>query len=350
LAAWWPFLACLALLILALGLSAAFGAVTVPLREIVAGFLPAPLRGGIELSSTAQAILYQIRLPRTVLVALVGAALAGSGAAYQGLFRNPLADPYLLGVASGGGLGAVIAMTYQTQAGSDYVREVPLPTLVLVPLAAFAGALLTVVLVYRLGSVRGTSMRLMDSHTSRLILAGVALGAMATALTTFVMLRLQGDMYRPVAWMLGGFTIGGWQPVLASLPFIVVGLVALVALGRVLNILQFGEDQAVHMGLNVPRARTAIIVAASLSTAAAVAFSGIIGFVGLAVPHAVRLMWTHDYRRLVPLSILFGAGALLLADVVARTLVAPQEIPLGVVTAALGAPFFLWQLRRAGLE
>ncbi len=341
---------CLGLVILALWLSAAVGAVTVPLREIVAGLLPAPLRGGIELSSTAQAILYQIRLPRTVLVALVGAALAGSGAAYQGLFRNPLADPYLLGVASGGGLGAVIAMTYQTQAGSDYVREVPLPSLVLVPVAAFAGALLTVVLVYRLGSVRGTSMRLMDSHTSRLILAGVALGAMATALTTFVMLRLQGDMYRPVAWMLGGFTIGGWQPVLASLPFIVAGLVALVALGRVLNILQFGEDQAAHMGLNVRRARTAIIIAASLATAAAVAFSGIIGFVGLAVPHAVRLMWTHDYRRLVPLSILFGAGALLLADVVARTLVAPQEIPLGVVTAALGAPFFLWQLRRAGLE
>jgi iron complex transport system permease protein len=169
-------------------------------------------------------------------------------------------------------------------------------------------------------------------------------------MTTFVMLRLQGDMYRPVAWMLGGFTIGGWGPVLASLPFILVGLGALATLGRVLNVMQFGEDQAQHMGLNVTRARAAVIVGASLVTAAAVAFSGIIGFVGLAVPHAVRLMWTHDYRKLVPLSILLGAGGLLLADVLARTLVAPQEIPLGVVTAALGAPFFLYQLRRAGLQ
>ncbi|MCX6025240.1 MAG: iron ABC transporter permease [Chloroflexi bacterium] len=340
----------MALVLVALWLSTAVGAVTLPLREILAGLLPVPLRGGVELSSTTYAILYQIRLPRTVLVALVGAALAGSGAAYQGLFRNPLADPYLLGVASGGGLGAVIAMTWQTQGGPDYARDVPLPSLVLIPLAAFAGALLTVVLVYRLGSVRGTSLRLMDSHTSRLILAGVAIGAFATAMTTFVMLRLQGDMYRPVAWMLGGFTIGGWGPVLASLPFILIGLGALAALGRVLNVMQFGEDQAQHMGLNVTRARAAIIVSASMATAAAVAFSGIIGFVGLAVPHAVRLMWTHDYRKLVPLSILLGAGGLLLADVLARTLVAPQEIPLGVVTAALGAPFFLYQLRRAGLE
>jgi len=180
-----------------------------------------------------------------------------------------------------------------------------------------------------------------------LILAGVAVGSFTTALTTFLMLRSQGELRRAVAWMLGGFSLGGWEPVAAALPYISLGLIVLVALSWQLNVLQFGEDQAHQLGLNVERAKLVLIGAASLAAAAAVAFSGTIGFVGLAVPHVVRLLWGSDYRRLLPLSIIGGAAALLLADVAARTIIAPQELPVGIVTALVGAPFFLWLLRRA---
>ena len=214
-----------------------------------------------------------------------------------------------------------------------------------VPAVAFAGALVTVFLVYRIARTRQDRSGVPDSHLSYLILAGVAIGAFASAATSFLILRFQGDLQRAIVWMLGGYALGGWEPVWASLPYIVVGLIALSLLGRALNVLQFGEEQALQLGLDVRRARLAIIVIASLTTAAAVSFSGIIGFVGLAVPHLVRLLIGSDYRRLVPMSILSGAILLLLADVLARTLEAPQEIPVGVVTALLGVPFFLYLLR-----
>jgi iron complex transport system permease protein len=182
---------------------------------------------------------------------------------------------------------------------------------------------------------------------STLILAGVAVGAFMTSLSTFLMLRAQGELRRAINWMLGGFALGGWSPVIAVLPEIILGLGVLMLVSRPLNVLQFGDDQARQLGLNVDRVKRVVIVAASLTTAAAVAFSGIIGFVGLAVPHLIRLMWGSDYRRLVPLSIVGGAAGLLLADLLARTVLAPQELPVGVVTALIGAPFFVWLLRRA---
>jgi iron complex transport system permease protein len=329
-----PFIWCFILLIAAIVLSAAIGAVSIPpldVARMLIGRLPFVQIAPTWLD-TYETILFDIRLPRTVLILLAGAALSGSGAAYQGLFRNPLADPYIIGVASGAGLGAVIAMGLHWPA--------TLLGALVIPIAAFMGALITVVVVYSLAHVgRATPV-------ATLILAGVAVGAFTTAITTFLMLGSQAELRRAVSWMLGGFAFGGWMPVMAITPYILVGLIMLSLMGRALNVLQFGDDQAQQLGLRVDRVKVVVVVAASLATAAAVAFAGIIGFVGLAVPHVVRLLWGGDYRRLMPLSIIAGAAFLLLADIVARTIIAPQEVPLGVVTAMFGAPFFLWLLRR----
>jgi iron complex transport system permease protein len=329
-----PYILAGGLLLLAAVLSVAVGSVFIPPSALVQLLLP-----GREVSTAAgemqtyAAILFQLRLPRTVLVALTGAALAGSGAAYQGLFRNPLADPYLIGVASGAGFGAVLAMSVRW----------PYTTLglLVVPLAAFVGGLLTVAAVYGLARVGQTI------PTTNLILAGVAVGAFATALTSLLMLQADGELRRALAWLLGGAASSGWGPVVGALPYVTAGLGVLLLLGHALNVLQFGDEQALQLGLPVQRVRLIVILAASLASAAAVAYSGIIGFVGLIVPHVVRMVSGPDHRRLIPLSILGGAGFLLLADVAARLVLAPQELPVGVVTALAGAPFFLWILRRA---
>jgi iron complex transport system permease protein len=321
-----PLLLALALLAATLLLSLAIGSVFIPPGE-----LWNILRGAGE--ETFTFIVWNIRLPRTVLIALVGAALAGSGAAYQGLFRNPLADPYLIGVASGAGLGAIAAMSVQW----------PYTTLGIfaVPLAAFLASLLTVYIVYTIAHVGGSV------PTTNLILAGVAVSSFATSLTSFLMLRSTGEVRRAIGWLLGGVSLVGWDATLALVPYLGIGLTALVLNGYALNLLQFGDEQAAQMGLNVRRAKFIVIVAASLVTAAAVSFAGIIGFVGLVVPHIARMWWGVDYRRLIPLSIFGGASMLLLADVLARVVIAPQELPVGIVTALAGAPFFLWVLRRA---
>jgi len=323
-----------ALLLLA-GLSVALGAVSIPpamlVKALVAALFPGTLSAGVP--ETFTTILYQIRLPHTALIALTGMALAGSGAAYQGLFRNPLADPYIIGVASGAGLGAVVAMALHW------------PTSLLgtaaIPLAAFVGAMVTVGAVVQIARV---------SHAmpvTTLILAGVGIGSFMSAATSLILLTSTDQLHRAIGWMLGGFSLGGWKPVLASLPYLVVGLSLLSLLGRPLNVLQFGDEQALQLGLDVERVKLVVVVVASLVAATAVAFSGIIGFVGLVVPHIGRLLWGTDYRRLIPLAVLGGGVALLAADILARTLLAPRVIPVGIVTAILGAPFFLWLLRRA---
>jgi iron complex transport system permease protein len=183
--------------------------------------------------------------------------------------------------------------------------------------------------------------------TTNLILAGVAIGSFATALTTYLMLRSTGELHRAISWLNGGSAQAGWGPVLTILPYLAIGLGMLLLSGHALNLMQFGDDQAQQMGLPVTQARTLILLAASLATAAAVAFSGIIGFIGLIVPHVMRLWCGGDYRHLLPLSIIGGAAGLLVADVIARAVMAPQELPVGIVTALVGAPFFLWVLRRA---
>ncbi|NMC54874.1 MAG: iron ABC transporter permease [Chloroflexi bacterium] len=314
--------------------SVAVGSVFIPPATLL-GLLGARLSGQTIPADWQPfaAIIFDLRLPRTVLIALTGAALAGSGASYQGLFRNPLADPYLIGVASGAGLGAVLAMSVRW--------PYTLWGLLAIPTFAFLTALLTVLVVYQLARVGATL------PITNLILAGVAISSFTTALTSYLMINASGELRRALVWLLGGASQTGWQPVLVIFPFILVGLGILASLGHALNVLQFGDEQAQQLGLPVNRVRWLVILAASLTTAAAVSFAGIIGFVGLIVPHTVRLIWGPDYRRLIPLSIVNGATLLLCADILARLVLAPREVPVGIITAMAGAPFFLWVLRRA---
>jgi iron complex transport system permease protein len=326
-----PFVLCIALLAAALTASVAIGAVPIPLHQLAEILLRRP--EAVEFPASLFSIIWDLRLPRTVFVMLLGMALSASGCAFQGIFRNPLADPYLLGIGSGASLGVAIAITVPA------LRVSP----PFVPAMAFLGALLTVLLVY------GWSRPGRDAASStRLILAGVAAGSFAQSLAAFLFYRTVEQTKRAISWLMGGLILGGWDPVRITLPYVLIGLLVLLVMGRVLNLLQFGEEQAEQTGLNVGRARAILIVAASLTTAAGVAFGGVIGFVGLAVPHLARLLWGGDYRRLLPLSTLLGASLLLLADLLARTILAPQELPVGIVTALLGAPFFFYLLRRNG--
>ncbi len=330
-----PLIWTLAGLLIMVMLNAATGPVPIPLLTVAKAVLSKLSIHQIaaDWSATVEVILFDIRLPHTALIAITGMALGGSGAAYQGLFRNPLADPYIIGVASGAGLGAVLAMAAQW------------PTTVLgmatIPAAAFVGAVLTVALVYSIARVGRTT------PVTTLILAGVAVGTFASAITSLIMLISTEQLHRAIAWLLGGFALGGWGPVLASAPYLAIGMGTLIALGRPLNVLQFGDEQALQLGLNVERFKLMLTIAASLVAATAVSFSGIIGFVGLIVPHLVRLVWGPDYRRLIPLAIVAGGTVLLGADIIARTILAPRDLPVGIVTAVIGAPFFLWLLRRA---
>jgi iron complex transport system permease protein len=212
--------------------------------------------------------------------------------------------------------------------------------LYLIPFSAFLAASLTVALVYSLARSGRTV------PVTMLILAGVAVSSFATSLTSFLMLRSNEELRRALSWLLGGSLMSGWDPVIAVFPYILIGLGVLCLSGHTLNVMQFGEEQAQQLGIPVERRKLILIVAASLTAAAAVAFSGVIGFIGLIVPHLVRMLWGPDYRRLISLSILGGGTALLLADLLARTLLAPQVLPVGIVTALVGAPFFLWVLRK----
>ncbi len=271
-------------------------------------------------------------MPHSILVALTGAALAGSGAAFQGLFRNPLADPYLIGVASGAGLGAITVMS------------LPQVGRYLVPVGAFLGALGTIYAVYALAKVG----RIVPLTT--LILAGVAIGSFTSAITSFLMLVSNQMVLQAMSFLLGGSTVSGWEPLKIALPYLLSGMTLLILSGHSLNVLQFGEEQAQQLGLAVEKIKVLIIVAASLTTAAAVSFSGVIGFIGLVVPHVIRMVWGGDYKKLIPLSILGGGFTLLISDLAARIVMAPRTLPVGIVTALIGAPFFLWILRRAKKE
>lgn len=283
------------------------------------------------LSTRQQAILWNIRMPRVVLGVLVGAMLAIAGAAYQGVFRNPLADPYLLGVSSGAGLGATLAIVVGGAAGFAGV-----------PIAAFAGGLLAVGATYSLGRAVGGSR-----SEVVIILAGVAVAAFANAIQTFFM-QLHDDTLRQVySWMLGRLSTDGWSDVVVVLPYVVV-TVAIIALHRrTLDVMAVGDVEAASLGINPARVRLLLVCVATLGTAAVVSASGLIGFVGIVVPHAVRLLAGPGHRLLLPLSLLVGASFLVLADVLARTVMSPAELPIGVVTAAIGAPFFLVVLRRS---
>ncbi|MBA8825826.1 iron complex transport system permease protein [Saccharopolyspora lacisalsi] len=290
------------------------------LSEIVA-----QLTGGVSpLSGREAAILWQLRVPRVVLGALVGAALAISGAAFQGVFRNPLADPYLLGAASGAGLAVTIMVTTAPHSaiGTSATQA-----------AAFLGALAGVGLTWLVGRSAG-------SDTATLVLAGVAVGTFLTAGQTFMQqLRLE-SLHQVYMWILGRLSTTGWQEVLLVLPYLTVATIVLCLCARLLDLLGAGDEEAAALGIRPGRVRLLVLVAASLATAAAVSAAGLIAFVGLVVPHLVRLAAGGSFRIIVPLSLLLGAVFLVGADMLARTVMAPAELPIGVITAFTGAPFF----------
>ena len=307
----------------------AWGAVPLTAADVVAA-LGRALRG--IPGGLADTLVVQVRMPRVVLAALVGAALAGAGTLYQALFRNPLADPYILGVSSGAGLGAMAAIVATAGATSARFSAVPL--------AAFAGATLTMLLVVRLATHRGR----LDATS--LLLAGVAISYTLAAVTAFLMVVAREQMAAIVYWMMGGLSAASWQYVAMLTPMFVAGIVIPLLSTRELNLMLLGDERAGHLGLSVERFKLAMLASASLLTAAAVSVAGLIGFVGLMVPHMVRTVLGPDHRWLLPASLLGGAIFLVLADLVARTILAPIEIPVGIVTAVLGGPFFIWLLVR----
>lgn len=300
------------------------------LLELVDSISPGDFESGLDAREAS--IVRNLRLPRIALGLLVGAALATAGATYQGVFRNPLADPYLLGVAAGGGLGATIALVYDLGDGKGFLD--------LVQVFAFIGALASVALTWAMGALGDRS----QAATS-LILAGVAVASFFAAVQTFLQQSNTDDIQQIYSWFLGGLNTSGWSEVLQVLPVAAVCLALLALSGRTLDVLAVGDQEATMLGLSVTRTRVMLVVIATLLTASAVAVSGLISFVGLIVPHTVRLLFGSSYRIIVPLSIAVGAGFLVLSDLVARTILSPAELPIGVVTAFFGAPFFVLILR-----
>lgn len=278
----------------------------------------------------APRLLLDLRLPRIVLALIVGAALSTAGASFQGLFRNPLAEPYLLGVSAGAGLGATVAIIWRPLAALGIYT---------LPLLAFVGAILAAFLVYRLANFGGYL------GGASLLLSGVAVGSTLTAIMSFMMVATEEDLHTVVVWLMGGLSTASWTKVWFTLPVVVAGFTFMMCMARRLNLLLMGEERAQQLGIDSGRTRRNLMMVAALTTAAAVAFSGLIGFIGLMVPHIMRLLVGPDHRRLLPAAALFGALLLLLADTVARTVIAPAEIPVGVITAATGGPFFLYLLR-----
>jgi iron complex transport system permease protein len=283
--------------------------------------------GHSTLTPLQSLIIWQVRAPRMVLGLLAGAMLAVAGATYQGVFRNPLADPYLLGVAAGAGLGATIAIV-------DLGGGLNTPSWT--PLLAFGGAMVAVVVTWVIG---GRGLR---SSTSTLILAGVAVAALLTSSQTFLLQRSSPNSIAVVyIWLLGSLASATWSSVELVLPYVLVCVVICVAAGQALDVMSVGEDESRSLGLPVRRVRLIVIAASSLGTAAIVSAVGLIGFVGIIVPHIVRLLVGTSYRRILPISVAFGAAFLVFADTIARTVMAPSELPLGVVTAIVGAPVFV---------
>ncbi|HCT80155.1 MAG TPA: ABC transporter permease [Micromonosporaceae bacterium] len=294
-------------------LGLAVGPVTVPFNEVIAALTG---RG----DEREVAIITQIRLPRVLLGLMVGAMLALAGGCFQGVFRNPLADPYLLGVAAGAGLGATSAIAMRADQS-------------IVPIAAFFGAVTAVIATYVLGQGKN------------LILAGVAVSAFLTAIQTYLLQRNVDTIREVYSWLLGRLATNGYHEVKLLLPYALVTSLIVLVLRRELDVLSVGDAEAASLGLHPQRSRLILLGAAALGTAAAVAVSGLIGFVGIVVPHIVRLLVGGSYRQILPLSLLFGAAFLALADLAARTMIAPGELPIGVVTAFFGAPFFVLVLR-----
>lgn len=332
-----------ALLLLCLLISAAFGAESISPLDIVKMTLNKIGLTDFSLSSTwelrnHEVILVMIRLPRVVAGALVGAALAAAGVLFQGILRNPLADPYIIGTSAGALFGATVAMMLPV--------SLSLFGFGLVPIAAFLGALGAVLLVYNLARVGG------KTPVVSMLLAGFAVSAMLAAVT-FFMVTLNGRtelIHTVYSFLMGSISVSGWDQIIIIAPLIVGGIVLARFFAFRLNAFSLGEEGAAYLGINVEREKLFILGLGSLLTAAAVSISGLVGFVGLVVPHAMRLVLGPDHRLLLPAAALSGGAFVVIADLFARTLRAPDEIQIGILTAIIGAPFFIYLLRRRRRE
>lgn len=326
------------ILALSLLLAASLGTVAVPMGDIAAIALKHTfgLSFGAQWSETQDMIVWQLRLPRVLGAAVVGAALAAAGVLFQGLLRNPMADPYLLGTSGGAALAATIALFLPVSVG--------ILGFTLVPVAAFGGALGAVLLVYQIARIGART------PITTLLLAGFAASSMMASVMSFLMLMNQNALQRVVLWTMGGISASGWDALTVITPLILFGLVAAFAMSSDLNAFLLGEEQAAALGIAVERQKFVVLAVGALLTGAAVAISGLVGFVGLIVPHIVRLIVGPDHRLLLPASVMSGAIFLVLADLAARLVLAPSELPLGVVTALVGAPFFIYLLRQSKRE
>lgn len=322
-------------LILVLGVAASLGTVPVPFGQVVQmvaaqllGIHPTP-----SWTEQSQAIILQIRLPRVITAATVGCSLALAGTVFQGLLRNPMADPYIIGTSGGAALGATLALLLPVQVvwwGFTWV-----------PLAAFTGSLTAVLLVYRIARVGPRA------PITTLLLAGFATSSLMAAAMSFLMLVSGETLQRVVLWIMGGVSASGWKQLQAVIPLVALGGLAAYLLAGDLNAFLLGEEQAAHLGVNVERRKLALLMIGALLTGAAVSISGLVGFVGLVVPHVARLLFGPDHRLLLPTAGLLGGMFLVVADLAARLVLAPAEVPVGIVTAVIGAPFFIYLLRRA---
>jgi iron complex transport system permease protein len=280
-------------------------------------------------------IIFEVRMPRVILASLTGAALTAAGATMQGLFKNPMADPYILGVSAGASLGAAIAIV------SSSSQFLGLWTL---PVNAFLGALLSTVLVYSLARIGNK----VPVYT--LLLAGIALSSLLNAIMSFIMIKHSEELKQIVYWTLGTFSGAGWNEIWAALPFVLIGLSLIIFFAKDLNAMLLGEESAHHLGLNVEQTKKLLLAFSALIVAAVVSVTGTIGFVGLIIPHMIRLIVGPDHRILLPASILFGATFMVFTDTLARTILAPGEIPVGIITAFFGGPFFIYLLKKRNID
>lgn len=320
-------------------LAISIGTIHIPVSSILDIFTHALFQ--TELSQATKPmfenIVLDIRLPRVLLAGLVGASLALAGAAFQGLLQNPLADPYTLGISSGASLGAVFVLFFSIQ--------LPLIESMTLPIISIVSGFLTIITVILFTQLVERSMKM-----ETIILSGIIMSSFLGALIS-LMIALTGEELRQIIqWLLGSVSMRGWEYVKLILPFFIVGATLLILQGASLNAMSFGEEKAQYLGVDIRKKKFMILFAASILTGAAVAVSGTIGFVGLVIPHFIRIVFGPDHRHLLPLSLLFGAGFLMLTDLVARTIIAPTELPIGVITAIIGAPMFAFILIRQRVE
>lgn len=308
------------LLLLSIWFGVSIGSVDIPFSALWNG----------EENPRTYSILWNIRMPRVILAGLVGAALAISGAAFQGLLKNPLADPYTLGVSSGASVGAVLTIFFG-------ISAIPVIGTYILPIFGMIGAFITLVIVLTFARFIDKSMKM-----ETLILTGVIFSSFLASCISLMTALAHDELFALVGWLLGSVAMRGWTHVNMLLPFLIIGSIVLWLNRRELNVMMYGDERAKSLGVNVQKSKYAILIGGSVLTGAAVAVSGTIGFVGLVVPHMTRMIWGTDHRHLLPLSFINGASLLIICDLVSRTILAPQELPIGVITAFIGAPIFAY--------